>query len=234
MSLQSFTRKYDDNSTETGFQFTFYCDRSVDSYKTKFTPSVVGKKAGLSRMIGRGISLGTSFARIPFTYKSPEQQASDRQEAELMDEFSKRYDMMSPQWHAEHDHAFEEAQNEAKANFNQCTSCNMWVCKYCWNGERRICVQCSGPEAQKHLYDENSTFNSVSIFATRPNRENVIPESNGQRENNKVICAQCNQTTTAGKFCNNCGSRLEFSCSKCGVKCTAGTHFCGECGTKIG
>jgi hypothetical protein len=114
MSLQSFTRKYDDNSTETGFQFTFYCDKSADSYKTKFTPSAAGKKAGLSRMIGRGISLGTSFARIPFTNKPLEQQASDRQEAELMDEFSKRYDMMSPQWHAEHDRAFEEAQMRLK------------------------------------------------------------------------------------------------------------------------
>ena len=33
MALQSFTRNYEDNSTEAGFQFTFYCDICQDGFK---------------------------------------------------------------------------------------------------------------------------------------------------------------------------------------------------------
>jgi hypothetical protein len=34
--LQAFTRNYQDNSTEAGFQFTFYCDNCNDGYKSGF------------------------------------------------------------------------------------------------------------------------------------------------------------------------------------------------------
>lgn len=37
--LQSFTRNYEDNSTDAGFQFTFYCDICEDGYKSEFVES---------------------------------------------------------------------------------------------------------------------------------------------------------------------------------------------------
>ena len=46
--LQSFTRNYEDNSTEAGFQFTFYCDLCEDGYKSSFIESETYKK-------GRGL-----------------------------------------------------------------------------------------------------------------------------------------------------------------------------------
>jgi hypothetical protein len=42
--LQSFTRNYEDNSTDAGFQFTFYCDTCNDGYKSSFVESETYKK----------------------------------------------------------------------------------------------------------------------------------------------------------------------------------------------
>ena len=46
--LQSFTRNHEDNSTEAGFLFTFYCDLCEDGYKSSFIESGTYKK-------GRGL-----------------------------------------------------------------------------------------------------------------------------------------------------------------------------------
>ena len=58
MPMQAFTRNYEDNSTEAGFQFTFYCDLCSDGYKTKFIESKSYKKAGFLRGLGKAVSLG--------------------------------------------------------------------------------------------------------------------------------------------------------------------------------
>lgn len=42
---KSFTRNYQDNSTEAGFQFTFYCDICNDGYKSSFIESETYKSA---------------------------------------------------------------------------------------------------------------------------------------------------------------------------------------------
>ncbi|MDP4090715.1 MAG: zinc ribbon domain-containing protein, partial [Bacillota bacterium] len=61
MSLVPFTRNYEDNSTEAGFQFTFYCDLCNNGYKTNFTESNTHKKTGFLKGIGQAINLGASI-----------------------------------------------------------------------------------------------------------------------------------------------------------------------------
>ena len=39
--LKSFTRNYHDNSTEAGFQFTFYCDICNDGFKSSFDAKLI-------------------------------------------------------------------------------------------------------------------------------------------------------------------------------------------------
>jgi len=53
--MQAFTRNYEDNSTEAGFQFTFYCDVCNDGYKSSFIESETYKKGRGLRMFGQGI-----------------------------------------------------------------------------------------------------------------------------------------------------------------------------------
>ncbi len=42
MALIQFTRNYHDESTDTGFQFEFYCDRCGNGYQTEFQASTMG------------------------------------------------------------------------------------------------------------------------------------------------------------------------------------------------
>ena len=55
--LKAFTRNYEDNSTEAGFQFTFYCDICSDGFKTTFIPSESYSKGNLLRRVGQGANI---------------------------------------------------------------------------------------------------------------------------------------------------------------------------------
>ena len=55
--LKSFTRNYEDNSTEAGFQFTFYCDICSDGYKSSFVESETYKKGKGIRNLSQGVGI---------------------------------------------------------------------------------------------------------------------------------------------------------------------------------
>ena len=61
MTMQPFTDNYEDNSTEAGFQFTFYCDLCHEGYKSKFIESKTYKKGKLFSGIGKAVSFGASI-----------------------------------------------------------------------------------------------------------------------------------------------------------------------------
>ena len=51
---------------------------------------------------------------------------------------------------------------------------------------------------------------------------------------NTINCPSCNAVIPAGKFCMQCGYKLEAkTCGNCGAKIVAGAKFCLECGTPV-
>lgn len=52
-------------------------------------------------------------------------------------------------------------------------------------------------------------------------------------DSQQAVCPSCHQLAGNGKFCTNCGAKLETVCGSCGAKYNAGTKFCGQCGAKI-
>ena len=50
MALQPFTDNFADNSTEAGFQFTFFCDLCREGYKTKFIESKTHKTVSYTHL----------------------------------------------------------------------------------------------------------------------------------------------------------------------------------------
>src|SRR5712692_10153527 len=47
-------------------------------------------------------------------------------------------------------------------------------------------------------------------------------------------CPQCQHENREGaKFCEACGSKLEFSCPACGNQVRPGAAFCDKCGTAL-
>lgn len=220
MPLQPFTRNFEDNSTEAGFQFTFFCDRCNDGYKTNFTESKTYKKAGLFRNVGRAVSIGAGLLGHGGTGGSFERGA---------DILSERFEGHTPEWHKEHEAAFERAQNEAKGHFQRCPRCMKYVCECDWNETDGLCTECAPREstevaaarAEKMVTDIKKKAEETTVFS-------------GSIERRQTLCPQCGKPAGQGKFCNNCGASLTLvKCPSCGAPSAAGTRFCGECGARI-
>jgi hypothetical protein len=219
--MQPFTRNFADNSTEAGFQFTFFCDICGDGYKTKFQEAKSHKKAGLFRGFGKAMSIGASLAG-----QSGIGGAIDRGSGIV----SERFQGMSPEWHKEHEAAFGIAQNEAMGHFQRCPRCKKYVCESDWNEQEGLCVEdaprasveVAAAKAEKMVADIKEKAAQTQVFT-------------GKIETKQTICPQCGKPAGEGKFCNNCGADLSLmKCPKCGAQSPAGTRFCGECGTKLG
>ncbi|HRY28918.1 MAG TPA: zinc ribbon domain-containing protein [Elusimicrobiota bacterium] len=220
MELQAFTGNFADNSTEAGFQFTFFCDSCKEGYKTKFTESKSHKTAGLLRGLGQA-----AFTIANMLGKSGVGYGLERG----ADALREKYRGMSPEWHKEHEKAFELAQNEAKGHFKRCPKCKKWVCETDWNEQEGLCVddaprmnvEVAAAKAKKMVKDIQSAADTKQVFS-------------GEIESKQTVCPQCGKPAGQGKFCNNCGADLSMlKCSKCGAQSPAGTRFCGNCGGKL-
>lgn len=221
MTLQPFTSNFSDNSTEAGFQFTFYCDICREGYKTSFIPSKSYKKGKMLRGIGNIVGAASHIAG-KYNVGYGIQRGTDV--------LSERHQGMTPEWHKEHEAAFELAQNEAKGHFKRCPKCRRYVCENDWNEQAGLCVEDAPREnvevtaarANKMMEDIHSKAQQTEVFT-------------GTVDQRTTICPQCGKPAGEGKFCNNCGANLSLvECEKCGTKSPAGTRFCGECGNKIG
>ncbi len=220
MALQPFTNNFEDNSTEAGFQFTFFCDLCREGYKTSFKESGTYKKAGFFRGLGQAISIGANIAgasNIGYNV----QRGSDV--------IGERFQGMTPEWHKEHEKAFELAQNEAKGHFQRCPKCKKYVCENDWNEEEGLCVddaprvavEVAAAKGKKMVQDVQEKAANTKVFT-------------GEIESKQTICPQCGKPAGDGKFCNNCGANLQLGkCGKCGAANAAGVKFCGECGNKL-
>jgi hypothetical protein len=220
MKLQAFTSNYADNSTEAGFQFTFFCDICRDGFKTSFIESKSYQKGKRLRGIGQAVSIGSSLlGKYGLGYQV--QRGSDI--------ISERFMGMSPEWHREHEQAFEIAQNEAMGHFNRCPRCHKWVCDSDWNEQEGLCVddaprvnvEVAKAKSDKMVEDIKQKASKTQIFS-------------GEIESKQTICSVCGKPSGEGKFCNNCGANLSLMvCEKCGAKSPLGTRFCGECGERL-
>lgn len=220
MALQAFTDNYQDNSTETGFQFTFYCDLCREGYKTKFVESKTSKKAGFLKGLAQGISVAATLMGKQSVGYSLERGA---------DILSERFHGMSPEWQKEHEEAFEKAQNEAKERFHRCPKCKKWVCDNDWNEQEGLCVddaprqatEIAAAKAKKMVKDIEARAEMTTAFA-------------GEVKSKQTICPRCGKPAGEGKFCSSCGAPLGMvKCPKCGAESPAGTRFCGGCGSKL-
>ncbi len=214
-----FTRNYADNSTEAGFQFTFFCDNCRDGYKTSFIESKTYKKAGLLRGLGRAASIASSVAGSGLGYRV----------GEGADVISERFRGMSPEWHKEHEESFKLAQNEAMGHFHKCPKCMRWVCDVCWNDEEGLCVE-DAPRAAAEIAAARASVRREQIWekakSTQVFKEEVRPT--------QTVCSVCGKPAGAGKFCTNCGVPLSMlKCPKCDADNSPGAKFCAECGSKL-
>ncbi len=220
MALRSFTRNYEDNSTEAGFQFTFYCDICQDGYKSEFIQSKTYKKRGLFRGLAEGVSIGASLLGMHNVGYGMQRGG---------DILSERFQGMSPEWQREHEQAFELAKNEAANHFHRCHKCHKWVCDADFNDDEGLCVECAplmnveiaAAKGRKMVRDIEEKAEKTVVF-------------DGDIEKKTIICPECGKPCGEGKFCSNCGAPIGLNqCKRCGATVQPGAKFCNECGSKL-
>ena len=220
--LKSFTRNYADNSTEAGFQFTFYCDNCEDGYKSSFIASeTYKKKKGMM-----GLTQGASIIGSLFGGKLSSIGHTIERGGDVL---SERFEERSPEWQKEHEKAFEHAQNESRQHFHRCHACHQYVCDACYNEEEGLCVTCAPRQ-------EVSVAKARAQAMQRNIDEAAASETvwKGRLESKTTVCPVCGKPAGAGKFCNNYGAAMALAvCPKCGTKNAQGVRFCNECGSPM-
>ena len=220
MAMQGFVDNCSDESSEAGFQFTFYCEICGEGYKTPFEESGTYKKAGLFDMFGQVANAVSDMAGS--SIGNTLQQGTDM--------IGQNFQGQSPEWHKEHEAAFARAQNEAQQHFHRCPKCTKWVCDNDWNEQEGLCtaeaprvnVEVAAARGAKMVEDIQTAAAATQVF-------------HGDIESKQTMCPACGKPAGEGKFCNNCGSPLSMvECAKCGTKSPIGTTFCGECGNRLG
>jgi len=220
--LKAFTRNYHDNSTEAGFEFTFFCDICNDGYKSSFVQSSTAGKGKLLKGIGAGAGiLGSLVGGRGYNVGWAAERGSDV--------LSERFENRSPEWLKEHELAFERAQNEARQHFHRCPSCNLYVCDACWNEDEGLCTNCA---PRQEIYVAKARAEAMKRNIDEAGKDATVWQ--GNIESKTTICNVCGKPAGTGKFCNNCGASMDLTeCPKCGAKNAQTVKFCNNCGTNL-
>lgn len=116
----NFSRNYHDLSTDTGYQFEFFCDQCGNGYRSTFRGSFTGRASHL--LNAASTMLGGVLGSVP----------SDANGAR------------DAGWERAHEKAFLEAIEELSPRFIQCPHCMKWVCREeCWNLKKGVCTDCA-------------------------------------------------------------------------------------------
>jgi len=209
-----FTDNYNDQSTDRGFQFEFYCDRCGTGYRTRFQPWATGTAASV---------LDTASSLFGGIFSS----AANVGER-----------VRSAAWQKAHDEAFLAAMEELRPDFIQCPRCQQWVCREkCWNRKRGLCKTCAPDLAvERSAAQASLAVEQAWSGATIAEDDERALRTDG-RETVLATCPNCEAPLAANaKFCPECGTPLKVKteCANCGAEIPRGAKFCPECGTPAG
>jgi len=215
MSEIKFSKNFGDHSirsgADAGFQFEFYCERCGDAWRSEFV-GYRGEQA--SSWIGRAAGIfGGALGGV-------------RSAAEGLAQAG---------YGKAHDHAFEEAIQQATVHFHRCARCMIFACDVCWNKDKGLCLKCA-PDAEVEI-DAARAEGEVHAARTKAATEG---ERRGEKldveRDRQLVCPQCGAETHGAKFCPECGLKLavKSNCPKCSAEVSPGAKFCPECGGKMG
>lgn len=220
--LKAFTRNYEDNSTDAGFQFTFFCDICHDGFRSSFIQSETYKKGKGLRGLSQGVGiLGSLFGGVAGDIGWAAERGGNV--------LSTRFEDRSPEWQKEHERAFARAQNEAQQHFHRCHSCNRYACDSCFNEDEGLCTDCA---PRQEIYVAKARADAMRRNIDEAGYNATVWK--GNIESKTTICPTCGKPAGSGKFCNNCGASMDLKvCPRCGAKNAQNVRFCNNCGNNL-
>lgn len=212
MGIVQFVRNYSDLSTDSGFQFEFFCDRCGSGYQTDFVSSNTGAFDLLN-------VAGNFFGGVVGAVASLGENAR------------------SAAWKKARDDAFRQAIQAAKPHFNQCRRCGQWIDAICWNAAKNLCKECA-PELDSELDSSESRVAVERAEEALREGKNVKKPATSKKKSapsskaKPMACAGCGAQVGNAKFCPECGTPVarKMHCAQCGAESPG--KFCPECGAK--
>jgi membrane protease subunit (stomatin/prohibitin family) len=201
-----FSNNYNDLSTNSGFQFEFYCERCQDAWRSPFNRYAAGT---VESVLGAADGL---FGGIFGSARN------------AMEE------VRSAGWQKAKDAALRDAVAQAKTHFHRCPRCSNHYCDNCWNEDEGACIACV-----PRLDAELATIRrEAKIEKARATAYEAATVSGEDLEERVVSCRACGAPVGRGKFCPECGASVALTrtCSACHATVPVSSKFCPECGGK--
>jgi hypothetical protein len=206
MSDYRLSDNYNDLSTDSGFQFEFYCERCREGWRSEFDRYAAGT---IDNVLGAAEGLfGGLFGNA--------RSAMDR--------------VKSAGWSSARDAALKSAVKEAQQHFHRCQRCSNYFCEQCWNADEGTCINCVPKlEGEIAVIKREAKLNKA-----REEAYAQATVSKAELADRVIGCPKCGAAVGAAKFCPECGTAvaLKKSCSSCSAEIPTSAKFCPECGAK--
>jgi RNA polymerase subunit RPABC4/transcription elongation factor Spt4 len=206
MSEIHFRDNYHDLSTNSGFQFEFYCERCHDAWRSPFDRYAAGTVEG---MLGAAENLfGGLFGSARNALNN----------------------VASAGYSTAKDGALREASKQAAAHFHRCPRCSQNMCDACWNEDEGVCITCV-PRLDAEL---SAIRREAKIAAVREAAYSKATASDADLQDRAVSCRDCGAPVGRAKFCPECGTAVSLTraCKSCNAEMPTSSKFCPECGAK--
>ena len=206
MSEIRFSDNHRDHSTDTGFQFEFFCERCHESWRSPFdryAAGTVDNVLGMAEGLFGGIFGGARGAL-------------DR--------------VKSAGWQSAHDAAFRRAVGQAQSRFHRCPRCSNNFCDDCWNADEGVCITCV-PRLDAEIA---AITREAKIARAREVAFETATVSASELQARVVSCPKCRAPVGKAKFCPECGTSVSLTraCGECSAQIPTSSKFCPECGAR--
>ena len=197
---------YRDLSTDSGFQFEFFCEGCHDAWRSPFDRYAVGTMENV---------LGTAEGLFGGIFGSARNALGN---------------VRGAGYSRAHEASLRAAATQSAERFHRCPRCSQNMCDRCWNQDEGVCTNCV-PRLDAEL---SAIRREAKLHRAREAAYERATVSHDDLAERVVSCPACSAPVGRAKFCPECGTPVSLtrSCASCSAQVPTSAKFCPECGAK--